>query len=83
MSKNTSMEKCSFCGREKKEVNLLIAGIITVVTMATPPIHNMTVMTCITLASVNFSIYYELIYHVDSSASPSNKSSAILKKAAI
>ncbi len=27
MSKKEKMDKCSFCGREKKEVNLLIAGI--------------------------------------------------------
>jgi ATP-dependent Clp protease ATP-binding subunit ClpX len=27
MPKNNSMDKCSFCGREKKETNLLVAGI--------------------------------------------------------
>ena len=27
MSNKEKMDKCSFCGREKKEVNLLIAGI--------------------------------------------------------
>ena len=27
MPKKDKMDKCSFCGREKKEVNLLIAGI--------------------------------------------------------
>jgi ATP-dependent Clp protease ATP-binding subunit ClpX len=27
MANKIRMDKCSFCGREKKEVNLLIAGI--------------------------------------------------------
>jgi ATP-dependent Clp protease ATP-binding subunit ClpX len=27
MPKNNSMDKCSFCGREKKDTNLLVAGI--------------------------------------------------------